>query len=247
MGKKSDYPKGATCVFTEKWIKNNEHNKKLNTKQEFTVVGWGGAGQDTVRVKKKGSITTTTHSYHVTFIKLKMEEFTIGEVICTKYKVDKVKSIDGDTITLESIYTDKEKICEIEVERSRLIELKQSSYAGMITVLSRLHEDKANKYKHIIVDLKNNIAISKIPKTKFREKTIDMNAAKYKSFYNKNIKLLFVRDGDVPEGETLIEIEDGFDKFMEDMGFFLWGDMTLEIFGNVCDYYREVKDKYEKP
>ena len=67
------------------------------------------------------------------------EEFNIGEIICTPHQVFKIKTIDDD-ITLESLY--REKVYDVTVERSRLLELNKSKYTGIMCVLSRISKSK---------------------------------------------------------------------------------------------------------
>jgi hypothetical protein len=176
------------------------------------------------------------------------KELQINDIICTEYSVEKIISINDDIITLESIYVDQADVYKRDVEKHLLLLLIKPTYNGIITVLLNLHNNTSNKYKHVIVDIKNNVAISKIPKSEFQDKTSGMSTKSYISFYKKNVKLLFT--GDVNDTDTvdttLIKIDDDFSDFMVDMGFFLWGDFSLETFGNAIDYFKIVQKKYNQ-
>jgi len=175
-------------------------------------------------------------------------EFKINDIICTEYSVEKIISINEDMITLESIYVDKDDVYKRDVSKNLLLLLIKPTYNGIITVLLNLHNNTSNEYKHVIVDIRNNVAISKIPKSEFKEKATGMTTKSYKSFYKKNVKLLFTghfNDTDTVD-TTLIKIDDDFSDFMLDMGFFLWGDFSLETFGNAIDYFKIVQKNNKK-
>tara|TARA_R110000737_G_scaffold350726_1_gene390590 strand:+ start:1864 stop:2382 length:519 start_codon:yes stop_codon:yes gene_type:complete len=165
----------------------------------------------------------------------------IGQVISAGYSTYVIKDIQGETVKLSylyRIYTDT-----VETTVSKILELLRTPYQGLMNVLYRINDDKKNEYKHVIIDLNNNIAISKMPKSEFSKKTSGVSIAKYKKIYEKNIKLLFVSDEKFIVDDPLIIIDKGFDEYMVDMGFFLWKDCPLDLFVNVADYYSNVINK----